>query len=146
MKKVVKFGGSSLASAEQFRKAGDIIHSDEERRFVVPSAPGKRFSNDSKVTDMLYDCYHLAEQGRNFERVLGDIASRYQDIIEGLGLSISLKEEFAVIEKNFREKAGENYAASRGEYLNGIVMAAYLGFEFVDAAEVIRFNDKGDFD
>lgn len=146
MKKVVKFGGSSLASAEQFRKAGDIIHSDEERRFVVPSAPGKRFSNDSKVTDMLYDCYHLAEQGRNFERVLGDIASRYQDIIEGLGLSVSLKEEFAVIEKNFREKAGENYAASRGEYLNGIVMAAYLGFEFVDAAEVIRFNDKGDFD
>ena len=146
MKMVVNFGGSSLASAEQFRKAGDIIHSDEERRFVVPSAPGKRFSNDSKVTDMLYDCYHLAEQGRNFERVLGDIASRYQDIIEGLGLSISLKEEFAVIEKNFREKAGENYAASRGEYLNGIVMAAYLGFEFVDAAEVIRFNDKGDFD
>ncbi len=146
MKKVVKFGGSSLASAEQFRKAGDIIHSDKERRFVIPSAPGKRFSNDTKVTDMLYDCYHLAEQGRNFERVLGDIASRYQDIIEGLGLSVSLKEEFAVIEKNFRENAGENYAASRGEYLNGIVMAAYLGFEFVDAAEVIRFNEKGDFD
>lgn len=146
MKKVVKFGGSSLASAEQFRKVADIIHADGERRYVVPSAPGKRFSNDTKVTDMLYDCYHLAEEGKDFGKALAEIAARYDEIIEGLGLSLSLKDEFEAIEKNFKEKAGENYAASRGDYLNGIIMAAYLGCEFVDAAQVIRFTEKGDFD
>lgn len=146
MKKVVKFGGSSLASAEQFKKVGDIIHADAERRYVIPSAPGKRFADDTKVTDMLYACYHLAETGKDFRKMLAEIAARYQEIIDGLSLSTSLKEEFKIIEKNFKEKAGENYAASRGEYLNGIIMAAYLGYEFIDAAEVIRFKDNGDFD
>lgn len=146
MKKVVKFGGSSLASAEQFAKVGDIIHGDGERRYVVPSAPGKRFSEDTKVTDMLYDCYHLAEAGKEFKKELAAISARYQEIIDGLSLAISLKDEFKTIEKNFKEKAGENYAASRGEYLNGIIMAAYLGYEFIDAAEVIRFTDEGEFD
>ena len=146
MKKVVKFGGSSLASAEQFAKVGDIIHADGERRYVVPSAPGKRFSEDTKVTDMLYDCYHLAESGKEFKKELAAISTRYQEIIDGLSLAISLKDEFKTIEKNFKEKAGENYAASRGEYLNGIIMAAYLGYEFIDAAEVIRFTDEGEFD
>ena len=146
MKKVVKFGGSSLASAEQFKKVGNIIHADAERRYVIPSAPGKRFPDDIKVTDMLYACYHLAEEGKDFKKALAEIAARYQEIIDGLSLSFSLKDEFKVIEKNFKEKAGENYAASRGEYLNGIIMAAYLGYEFIDAAEVIRFKENGDFD
>ena len=146
MKKVVKFGGSSLASAQQFQKVADIIHSDDNRRYVVPSAPGKRFSDDTKVTDMLYACYHLAEADQDFKKELAAIAERYQEIIDGLSLTLSLKDEFKTIEKNFKEKAGENYAASRGEYLNGIIMAAYLGYEFVDAAEVIRFKDNGDFD
>ncbi len=146
MKKVVKFGGSSLASAEQFKKVGDIIRTDAERRYVIPSAPGKRFADDTKVTDMLYACYHLAEEGKDFRKALAEIAARYQEIIDGLSLSLSLREEFKVIEKNFKEKAGENYAASRGEYLNGIIMAAYLGYEFIDAAEVIRFKESGDFD
>lgn len=146
MKKVVKFGGSSLASAEQFKKVGDIIHADAERRYVVPSAPGKRFSDDTKVTDMLYECYRLAESGKDFKKKLSEIAARYQEIIEGLSLELSLKDEFKTIEKKFKEKAGENYAASRGEYLNGIIMAAYLGYEFIDAAEVIRFTENGDFD
>lgn len=146
MKKVVKFGGSSLASAEQFKKVAEIIHADKERAYVVPSAPGKRFSEDTKVTDMLYSCYHLAEENKDFKKELSDIEARYQEIIDGLSLSLSLKDEFKVIEKNFKEKAGENYAASRGEYLNGIIMAAYLGYEFVDAAEVIRFADNGEFD
>lgn len=146
MKKVVKFGGSSLASAQQFKKVGEIIHADPERRYVVPSAPGKRFPKDTKVTDMLYGCYHLAEEGKSFKKELSEIEARYQEIIDGLGLTISLKEEFKTIEKNFKEKAGENYAASRGEYLNGIIMAAYLGYEFIDAAEVIRFTENGDFD
>ena len=146
MKKVVKFGGSSLASAEQFTKVGDIIRADVERRYVVPSAPGKRFDKDTKVTDMLYECYHLAEAGKDFKKELAEIAARYQEIIDGLALTVSLKDEFKTIEKNFKEKAGENYAASRGEYLNGIVMAAYLGYEFVDAAEAIRFKENGEFD
>lgn len=146
MKKVVKFGGSSLASAQQFKKVAAIIHADSDRRYVVPSAPGKRFPKDTKVTDMLYDCYHLAASGKDFKKELAAIAERYQEIIDGLELTLSLKEEFNTIEKNFKEKAGENYAASRGEYLNGIIMAAYLDYEFIDAAEVIRFTDNGEFD
>lgn len=146
MKKVVKFGGSSLASAEQFIKVGNIIRADKERSYVVPSAPGKRFSGDTKVTDMLYACYALAEDGKDFKKELAGIKERYQEIIDGLHLELSLEKEFEVIARNFKEKAGDNYAASRGEYLNGIVMAAYLGFEFVDAAEVIFFKDNGEFD
>lgn len=145
MKKVVKFGGSSLASAEQFRKVGDIIHADKERRYVVPSAPGKRFSGDTKVTDMLYGCYELAENDKDFKKELEEIEARYQEIIDGLSLTLSLKEEFKTIAENFKKKAGTNYAASRGEYLNGIIMANYLGFPFIDAAEVIRFDENGDF-
>ncbi len=145
MKKVVKFGGSSLASAEQFRKVGDIIRSDAERRFVVPSAPGKRFDGDTKVTDMLYKCYAAAEAGEKFGKLLEDIKARYYEIIHGLELSLSLEEEFQVISESFAGKAGTDYAASRGEYLNGIVMAAYLGYEFVDAAEVICFDEDGNF-
>ncbi|MCD8153278.1 MAG: aspartate kinase [Clostridiales bacterium] len=143
MKKVVKFGGSSLASAEQFQKAGNIVRAEECRRYVVPSAPGKRFGTDTKVTDMLYACYDAAEKGENFKEQLLAICDRYQEIITGLNLNLSLEEDFAQIEKDFSARAGKDYAASRGEYLNGKVMAAYLGFEFVDAAEVIRFRPDG---
>ena len=146
MKKVVKFGGSSLASAEQFVKVGNIIRADKERCFVVPSAPGKRFSADTKVTDMLYGCYALAADGKPFAKELEAIKERYQEIIDGLHLELSLDEEFKVIEKNFKDKAGDNYAASRGEYLNGIIMANYLGYEFIDSAEVIFFKENGEFD
>jgi len=146
MKKVVKFGGSSLASAQQFIKVANIIRADKERAYVVPSAPGKRYSADTKVTDMLYGCYALAEAGQDFAKELQAIKERYQEIIDGLGLELSLEQEFQMIEKNFKEKAGSNYAASRGEYLNGIIMANYLGFEFIDAAEVIFFDEKGEFD
>lgn len=145
MKKVVKFGGSSLASAAQFKKVGDIIRSDEARRYVVPSAPGKRFADDIKVTDMLYDCYHTAVAGKPFHEKLKKIEERYQEIIDGLGLSLCLDEQFATIEEQFAAGAGDDYAASRGEYLNGIVMAEYLGYEFVDAAEVIFFDEQGAF-
>ena len=149
MSKVVKFGGSSLASAEQFKKVGAIIHADKDRRFVVPSAPGKRFSKDTKVTDMLYACYKTAEgkdAAKNIKPEIAAIKARYDEIIEGLGLKLSLEEEFKVIEENFLNKAGKDYAASRGEFLNGKIMAAYLGFEFIDAAEVIKFKDSGEFD
>lgn len=146
MSKVVKFGGSSLASAEQFQKVGDIIRADKSRRFVVPSAPGKRFPNDTKVTDMLYACYELAENGKDFKKSLAVIGDRYKEIIDGLKLELSLNDEFKTIEKRFKEKAGKDYAASRGEYLNGIVMASYLGYEFIDAASVIFFAEDGSFD
>ena len=146
MKKVVKFGGSSLASAEQFIKVGNIIRADEERCYVVPSAPGKRFAADTKVTDMLYECYGLAEAGKDFTKALSAIKARYQEILDGLHLELTLDDEFAMIEKRFSEKAGSDYAASRGEYLNGIIMAEYLGYTFLDAAEVIFFTENGEFD
>ncbi len=143
MKKVVKFGGSSLANAEQFQKVGDIIRSEESRRYVVPSAPGKRFDGDTKVTDMLYACYEAAEAGEEFSEKLQAIKERFQEIIRGLSLDLSLDREFEQIAADFSAHAGKEYAASRGEFLNGKVMAAYLGYEFVDAAEVIRFDKNG---
>ncbi len=146
MKKVVKFGGSSLASAQQFRKVEEIIHADEDRRFVVPSAPGKRFDKDTKVTDMLYACYALAEKDHDFIKEINEIENRYQEIIDGLKLELDLSQEFNKIIDNFKKKAGSDYAASRGEYLNGIIMAHYLGYEFIDPADAIRFNEAGVFD
>ena len=146
MVKVVKFGGSSLASAEQFKKVGNIIRADESRKYVVPSAPGKRFSDDIKVTDMLYKCYAEAEEGKNFDKTLKAIKDRYNEIIKGLGLKITLDEQFETIKKNFAARVGKDYAASRGEYLNGIIMAEYLGYEFIDAATVICFDKDGEFD
>ncbi|MCR5477392.1 MAG: aspartate kinase [Lachnospiraceae bacterium] len=146
MVKVVKFGGSSLASAKQFEKVGRIIREDDERRFVVPSAPGKRDSKDTKVTDMLYACYDLVEAGQDFTKQLSAIKARYEEIRDGLKLDADLDGEFEIIRKNFEEKAGRDYAASRGEYLNGRLMSAYLGFAFIDAAEVIFFDEDGVFD
>lgn len=146
MKKVVKFGGSSLASARQFKKVGDIIRADKTRRYVVPSAPGKRNSKDEKVTDMLYTCYEAASIGGAYKKILERIKERYQEIIDGLDLNLNLDHEFDTIEQNFVKGIGRDYAASRGEYLNGIVMANYLGYEFIDSAEVIFFDENGNFE
>ena len=146
MKKEVKFGGSSLASAQQFMKVGEIVRAQEERKYVVPSAPGKRFDGDTKVTDMLYDCYRDAEEGKNFKGKLKAIKARYDEIIAGLKLPLSLDSEFKTIEEEFKKQAGENYAASRGEYLNGIIMADYLGYAFIDSAKVIFFKEDGSYD
>lgn len=146
MNKVVKFGGSSLANAEQFKKAGEIIMAEECRRYVVPSAPGKRYSGDTKVTDMLYECYRLAEEGEDYSNQLKAIKERFYEIIRGLNLELSLEEDFREIDDNFKNLAGQDYAASRGEYLNGKIMAAYLGYTFVDAAEVVRFTPEGTLD
>ncbi len=146
MIKVVKFGGSSLASAAQFEKVGAIIRADENRKYVVPSAPGKRFPEDTKVTDMLYACYGAAESDKPFSDIMARIKERYQEIIDGLNLDLDLSDEFDKIRDNFAAKAGNDYAASRGEYLNSIIMANYLGYTFIDAAEVICFNEEGNFD
>ncbi len=145
MNKVVKFGGSSLASAKQFKKVKDIIMADKSRRYVIPSAPGKRTNKDDKVTDLLYACYDAASEGRSYKKIFDTIVSRYEQIIEGLNLNINLDYEFKTIEENFLAKKGQDYAASRGEYLNGIIMAAYLGYEFIDAADVICFDADGSF-
>lgn len=154
MIKVVKFGGSSLASAEQFKKVRKIIRKDDSRRYVVPSAPGKRSAKDTKVTDMLYSCYRQAildnymedEVEEDFEELLNAIKARYDAIIEGLGISMNLEKEFKIIRENFHKKVGRDYAASRGEYLNGLIMAQYLGYEFIDATEVIFFDEEKNFD
>lgn len=146
MIKVVKFGGSSLANAEQFKKVGAIIRSEEARRYVVPSAPGKRDSKDTKVTDMLYHCYDMAVAEEDITKALDDIKKRYMEIIEGLNLSMSLDKEYEQIAVDFKAKKGSDYAASRGEYLNGLIMAEYLGFEFIDAKDVIFFDNNGVFD
>ena len=145
MNKVVKFGGSSLASAKQFKKVKDIIMADKSRRYVIPSAPGKRTTNDEKVTDLLYACYSAASEGRSYKKIFDAITARYEQIITGLDLNINLDFEFKTIEENFLAKKGRDYAASRGEYLNGIIMAAYLGYEFIDAADVICFDADGSF-
>ena len=146
MSKVVKFGGSSLADANQFRKVAEIIRSDKERRYVVPSAPGKRSKDDTKVTDMLYSCYDAVGEGKNAEKEFLPIAERFNGIISDLGLGINLDKEYTVIIEKFKARAGSDYAASRGEYLNGIILAAFLGFTFVDAARAVFFTADGIFD
>lgn len=143
MLKVVKFGGSSLADAKQFKKVADIINADKDRRYVVPSAPGKRNASDEKITDMLYKAYQMLEEDKNYPKQLDKIKKRYDEIIDGLNLDLKLDEEFSVIKKNFENRAGKDYAASRGEYLNAIIMAKYLEIEFVDAATVIFFDEDG---
>ena len=144
--KVVKFGGSSLSDASQFKKVADIIKSDPERRFVVPSAPGKRFSEDIKVTDMLLKTYEIASKGNDITDIFEQIKERYNNIITELALDMSLDIEFAKIKNGIINKAGRDYTASRGEYLSGMIMSEYLGFPFIDAAEIIFFNNNGSFD
>ena len=144
--KVVKFGGSSLADANQFRKAAEIVRADPDRRYVVASAPGKRFDGDTKITDMLYDCYAKAASGADFTEDFAAIEKRYNDIICELGIELSLTAEFTKIKSAFAHMAGRDYAASRGEYLNSKVFAAYLGFEFIDPAGYIKFGENGVFD
>jgi len=141
--KVVKFGGSSLADAKQFVKVANIIKSDSKRKYVVPSAPGKRFSKDIKVTDMLYNCAELAGSGIDFTEAFNKIVERYNEIIKDLNIDFSLDREFEVIKSELKARPAKDFAASRGEYLNGKLLAAYLGFEFVDAGDIIVFDTNG---
>ncbi|MBP5156017.1 MAG: aspartate kinase [Clostridia bacterium] len=144
--KVAKFGGSSLADAEQMKKCADIIKAEPSRRFVVPSAPGKRFREDVKVTDLLINCYALRTAGGEWLPVLDTVKERYYGIIRGLGLELDLSAEFETIKQKLAEGTTRDYVTSRGEYLNGRILAAYIGYEFVDAADVIFFDSDGRFD
>ncbi len=144
--KVLKFGGTSLANAEQFRLVANIVKSDNERRYVVASAPGKRFADDTKVTDLLYKCYELASEEHDFTEIFEEIKGRYLDIITELEIDLDLSEAFDKIRNSFLHNSGRDYIASRGEYLNAKILAAYLGYQFIDAKKCIFFDDKGSFD
>lgn len=141
MIKVAKFGGSSCASAEQFRKVKDIVLSDKSRHYIVVSAPGKRASGDTKVTDLLYRLQDAVHDEKKFQETLQTIKDRYQEIIDGLGLDFSLAADFDRIEKDLKAGADRDYAASRGEFLNAKLMAAYLGFSFIDSASCFVFKE-----
>ena len=143
--KVLKFGGSSLADAEHFRQVAEIIKSDPKRRYVVASAPGKRFNNDTKITDLLYKCYSLAFNEEDVTEVFEEIKQRYNDIIRDLGLDLDLTEYYEKIRMSLIHNSGRDYIASRGEYLNALILAKYLGFSFIDAKKVIFFNEDGSF-
>ena len=141
MIKVAKFGGSSCASAEQFRKVKDIVLSDKSRHYIVVSAPGKRASGDTKVTDLLYRLQDAVADEKKFQETLQTIKDRYQEIIDGLGLDFSLAADFDRIEQDLKAGADRDYAASRGEFLNAKLMAAYLGFSFIDSASCFVFKE-----
>ena len=144
--KVAKFGGSSLADARQFEKVRTIVNMDPERTYVVPSAPGRRYDGDDKVTDLLYRCQRLHTLGKDYQDVFDLIAARYMDIAEELGLSADLLRELDEINEAITGGATADYAASRGEYLNGLLLADYLDMAFIDAAQVIFFRADGTFD
>ncbi len=144
--KVTKFGGSSLADAESFRKVRNIMLADDKRAFVIPSAPGKRYPGDEKVTDLLYLCFAQASQELDFSVTFQRIADRYTEIEQELGLKTHITEELSAIQRNIENGASEDYIASRGEYLNGLLLADYLGFTFYDAAELICFHSDGTYD
>ena len=149
MIKVVKFGGSSLADAEHFRQVAAIVKADPTRRFVVPSAPGKRDKQDTKVTDLLYECYNLIkarESSEVIDAAYDRICERYNSIIRDLGLDFDLSGELSYVKNAMLHASGRDYAASRGEYLNGLILAKYLGFDFIDAENVIFFKDNGTLD
>ena len=138
--KVVKFGGSSLADSSQFKKVKEIVEADKDRRYVVVSAPGKGKNNDHKVTDLLYMCYQLASHGLNFDEVYGIIKDIYKAICEELELTVNIDDILDIVHEDIRSGASRDYTASRGEFINGILMADFLGFKFVDAKELIVFD------
>ena len=143
---VAKFGGTSLADAEQFKKVKKIILSDPDRRFIVASAPGKRFDEDIKVTDLLLECYEKASSGQNFEEELGQIKERFDGILSGIGVDLDLDADFEELRRHLLDAPDRSFVMSRGEYLNSRILAAYLGFTFVDPAWCVSFADNGKLD
>lgn len=141
-----KFGGSSLADAAQMQKVARIISADSRRKFIVPSAPGKRSNDDTKITDLLYLCHEVAHQKIDISDPFAKIQERFQDLVDALGVVLPVAELLGEVRAQIIEGASEAYVASRGEYLSGQVLAALLGATFVDAAHVIRFRPDGRLD
>lgn len=145
-KVVVKFGGSSLSDAVQFRKVKDIIDMDQRRCYVVPSAPGRRFDDDEKVTDLLYRTFKLYQERKDLWKAFSLVEKRFLQIVDELGLSLDIQKHLDEIVRDIEAGAGEDYCASRGEYLNGLVLADFLGFAFLDPKDYIFFDVDGTFD
>lgn len=143
--KVTKFGGSSVADAIQLAKTKEIIVADPDRKYIIVSAPGKRYNEDNKITDLLYLCKTHIEHNLPYEQVFQVICDRFTAMAINLGAIVDLTKEFAVIIENLRKGASADYIASRGEYLNALITAAYLGYDFVDAAKMVKFDEKGKF-
>ena len=140
---VAKFGGSSLADSIQFTKVKDIVTADKNRRYIIPSAPGKGKNQDYKVTDLLYMCYQLASHSINIDDVFGIISKRYEDICKELNLDLNIEEVLSDIKSRIQDGASRDFTASRGEYLSAIILSKYLDYEFVDAKDLILFDDEG---
>ena len=137
---VAKFGGSSLSESKQFLKVKEIVESDKRRRYIIPSAPGKRFSKDHKITDLLLMCHQLSSHGLNFDEVFSIIEERYRGICNDLELNLNIDEYLKEVKNKIRDGASVDFAASRGEYLNGLILSNYLGFDFIDAADLIEIG------
>jgi aspartate kinase len=141
--KVAKFGGTSVADAGQLLKVQAIVRLDADRRVVVVSAPGKRNSQDAKITDLLYQCHDCVRGGAGFDTVFQTVANRYREIVRDLGVSVDIEKDLIAVREGILASPTADFAASRGEYLNARITAAMLGSEFVDAAEIIRFGGDG---
>ena len=143
---VAKFGGTSLADAAQFRKVRDIIQADPDRRFIVASAPGKRSPEDVKVTDLLLACYEKAAAGEDFGADLSAVGARFGEIVKSLALDFPLADEIQALRAHLSDAPQRDYVLSRGEYLNSRLLAAYLGFTFVDPEWCVCFDELGHLD
>lgn len=143
---VTKFGGSSLADATQFAKVRSILELEPARRYVVPSAPGKRYKDDEKITDLLYRCYRQQAAGQDYQPTFARIAERYLGIAGELGLKVDIQAALDEVNSRIGQGASADYCASRGEYLNGMLLADYLGWRFLDAATAVFFDEHGNLD
>ena len=141
--KVAKFGGSSVADSIQIIKTRDIILQDEGRNYIIVSAPGKRYEGDNKITDLLYLCKTHMDHNLPWEQLFEVIVDRYVAVAHKLGVDGVLDEHFEIIRKKINEGSSTEYIVSRGEYLNAVMIAAYLGYDFVDSAGLILFDEKG---
>ena len=146
MLKVVKFGGSSVASAEQFRKVKSVMEADPARRVAVISAAGKRTPDDHKMTDLLYLVHAHLRYGVPADDILAVLRSRLVEIRDGLGLAFPIEREFDGYAASLSKETGADELVSRGEYFTSRLMAEYLGFAFVDAADAVQFTYEGKID
>lgn len=143
---VTKFGGSSLADATQFAKVRGILELEPARQYVVPSAPGKRYKEDEKITDLLYRCYRQQAAGQDYQPTFARIVDRYMGIAKELGLKVDIMAALNEVNVRIGQGASADYCASRGEYLNGMLLADYLGWRFLDSATAVFFDEHGNLD
>lgn len=141
--KVAKFGGSSVADGIQLMKTKQIIDADPDRKYIVVSAPGKRFDGDNKITDLLYLCKTHREHNLPYDQIFQVITDRFMAVKLNLGVEVDLQAHFDKIKENLKAGCTADYIASRGEYLNAVLVAAFLGYDFVDTEGLILFDGKG---